>query len=165
MKLLALTIGVFWLGLAAFATAKPLGNGSVVACLEGSYLDTASSTCVNGLAEEPENKKFLIVEFFSLYCGACSANIAQIDKINQRVQGNTSIRYVSLGSESNAKKFVGKYNLKFPVVMDQDELIQNTYRVIEAPQLYVIDRNNEIIYSHIGLITNPDIEEIVNLTK
>ncbi|MFK7822859.1 MAG: peroxiredoxin family protein [Oligoflexales bacterium] len=163
MKLLAWTFGFLYF--CSMASADPLGTGSVVNCLEGTYLDAGNSSCINGLESEPDDKKFLILEFFSLYCGACNANVAQINKINQQVQENTSIRYVSLGTEDQTKKFVGRHSLPYSVVMDTNELIQNTYGVIEVPQLYVIDRNNQIIYSHIGLINNSHIQEIVSLAK
>ena len=165
MKLSWSILSLLSLFMANTVFAGPLGEGAVVACLAGSDLNENQSKCINGLDGEPEGTDYLILEFFSLYCGACNANVGQINKLKQNLKENTSIRYISLGKEFHAKKFADKHQLSFPVILDEDEAIQKTFGVIEAPQLYVIDRSNQIIYSHVGLLKNSDIQEIVDLTK
>ncbi len=90
------------------------------------------------------------------------------DQLSNFNEANTQVLGISCDPVNSHEKFAGKYNLKQPLLADEDGQVGKLYgTVVEGKQtanrvLFVIDKAGKIRHIYQGI---PDNQELLNFVK
>jgi peroxiredoxin len=105
-------------------------------------LDGKGSISLDSLRGHP-----VWVNFFASWCPPCNAEAPGLAKFAAANPGIDIVGVDLTASETNLAnvgKFVSKYNIRFPIVLDQQNAVANSYQVAFIPTSFFIDRDGVI---------------------
>lgn len=125
----------------------------VVGCLEG---------------QESSEQSFTMLEFFTVNCGYCTQNLPAFAQLAQDISETTTSRFVSLTKErSQLNSYIERHSehMVAPVMQDERREASRYYDVRAVPTLYVINKNQKVVFKKLGMLKEQDIEQIRNLVQ
>jgi thiol-disulfide isomerase/thioredoxin len=101
--------------------------------------------------------KWLVLDFWTRWCGGCIASFPKMDAIDQQFRGKAKVLMVGSYANSNNKEGVSdekltktifelkrrRYNLNFSVVFDS--LVANTFSLDGVPAIFIINPEGKIV--------------------
>jgi thiol-disulfide isomerase/thioredoxin len=118
--------------------------------------------------------KLVVIEFMSALCPHCHTNAPIMNNIYQAIKGDSrlaDVKVIAIAS-SNGKAEVDAYKKKFktpfPILLDEDMAISASMEGVPTPTtMIVLTEDAKVLYSHTGVIENPDgfIKQLRTLLK
>ncbi|ULT59747.1 TlpA family protein disulfide reductase [Neobacillus drentensis] len=111
--------------------------------------------------------KKVILNLWATWCPPCKAEMPHMQEFYQSQKGkNIEILAVNLTAAekdvSNIKPFVQDYDLTFPVLLDHDGLIVDTYQALTISTSYIIDTKGIIRKRIVGPMDKERMTELIN---
>ncbi|MCC5022919.1 MAG: TlpA family protein disulfide reductase [Candidatus Synoicihabitans palmerolidicus] len=108
--------------------------------------------------------KIVVLDFWATWCPPCRAEIPDYVEM-QREMETDGVGFVGVSLDqagpSVVKQFSERYEINYPLVMGDQE-IMNAYGGIEAiPTTFLIDRDGQIRHRKVGASTRADYEPLV----
>ena len=104
-----------------------------------------------------------IVNFFATWCGPCKVEHPQLMVLS------SSFRLYGIAKKDNPKdiiKWLKNYGNPFDKIgLDNDGISSIEWGVYGLPETFIVNRDNKIIYKHIGPIMENDLEKINTILK
>ncbi len=78
------------------------------------------------------------------------------------------MRFVSIDrNKQAATEYVNRTRLiqDFPVAFDFERDAKAAYKVFATPTLFVLNHDNQVVYKHVGVLSQSNIQEIRALIK
>ncbi len=98
--------------------------------------------------------KVVIVNFWASWCPPCKAEMPAFEALQQAYRSSDvivlAINTTYQDDLAAAAKFVEDYHLSFPILLDNDGKLTNTYQVLAMPSTFFIDRKGVIRQVIIG---------------
>lgn len=104
--------------------------------------------------------KGVLLNFWASWCNPC---VNELPLLNEAYK-LTGVKMLAINVGENAEtvqKFVDRYELKFPVVLDSEMKIKQQYRVVGMPLTVLINAEGDLIERHEGELT--EMADILNL--
>ena len=97
--------------------------------------------------------KPIIINFWATWCPPCKNEIPLLQEFSKVYQESAAMIGINV-MESNTvvKEFVKMNEITFPILLDSDGRIQETYRIIGLPTTYFVDENKILRAQHIGAL-------------
>ncbi|WP_078379881.1 thiol-disulfide oxidoreductase ResA [Sutcliffiella halmapala] len=105
-----------------------------------------------------------VINFWASWCEPCKREMPAFEEIYQSNKNNgVSVISINVG-DSNlvVNQFIKKYNLSFPVIIDNDSSIRQSYKVDRLPVSFLVNSNGVIEKLYEGELTEEMLEEWVN---
>ena len=103
-------------------------------------------------------KEIKIVNFFATWCGPCKIEHPQLMELS------SSFRIYGIAKKDNPKnitKWLQSYGNPFDKIgLDNDGISSIEWGVYGLPETFLINKDNKILYKHIGPIMKNDLEKI-----
>ena len=115
-----------------------------------------------------EGKKHLLLEFMSITCKYCMQNMPIIASLEQEVSDHTTIKLVSIDRDvKKVKEFISSNQelINYSFFFDNQRLAKAQYDVIYVPSIFVIDELGMVIFKHIGVLAEEDVQKIKMILK
>ena len=110
--------------------------------------------------KKPEIK---IVNFFATWCAPCKVEHPQLMKLS------SSFTIYGIAKKDNTKdinKWLKNYGNPFDKIgLDSDGISSIEWGVYGLPETFIINKDNKIIYKHVGPIMEKDLEKINIILK
>tara|TARA_B100000035_G_scaffold11752_1_gene9883 strand:+ start:1231 stop:1731 length:501 start_codon:yes stop_codon:yes gene_type:complete len=104
-----------------------------------------------------------IVNFFATWCGPCKVEHPQLMELSN------SFRIYGIAKKDNSKdiiKWLRSYGNPFDKLgLDNDGISSIEWGVYGLPETFIINKDNKILYKHIGPIMKNDLEKIYSILK
>jgi peroxiredoxin/outer membrane lipoprotein-sorting protein len=99
-----------------------------------------------------KDKDAVILDFWSTWCGPCTAALPIISKVaGEFADKNVTFYAVNVGESPDViKEFLTESKLNVPVLLDEDSSISELYGVSGIPQTVLIDKTGRIQVVHVG---------------
>ena len=152
-------------GAAVLLLTRPVGRDQISRLTIGSQapdfeLDELSGGSIS-LSSKVGNP--VVINFWASWCAPCVEEMPNIQSVFEKYPGEFDVLAVNAGeTPDQIQQFVLDVGVKFPILMDQDGLVQNLYRIRGLPTTYIIDRDGVIRFQHIGLISKKNLTEYLN---
>jgi peroxiredoxin len=107
-------------------------------------------------------KKKVIVSYWASWCGPCRMELPMLASFYKKYHKDSSefeILAVSIDDDrAAAQSFANTAKLPFPVLLDLDSKVADSYSVEAIPSLFVIGLDGTIVYGNTGLDQSLEIQ-------
>lgn len=127
--------------------------------------DFTLSTLDGGTAKLSDFRgKNVMVNFWATWCPPCRAEMPHMQNVYDKQKDNDfAIVAVNMtGTEDrpdDVQPFIDELEITFPILMDEELHVTDTYEVIAYPTSYFIDKNGTIHYKVFGAVNEDFIKK------
>ncbi len=97
--------------------------------------------------------KVVILNFWATWCPPCREEMPSMEALHKAF-ADKGLVMLAVNVEENGKdavtSFLQKSPYSFPILLDEDARIQNTYKVFRFPESFIIDKNGVVVEKIIG---------------
>src|SRR5919108_6041016 len=95
-----------------------------------------------------------VVNFWATWCGPCKSESPALQRLweQYRKQGVVFVGVDYNDVASDARRFVRKHGLTYPMVRDRDGSVGNAYDLTGVPETFVVDRRGRLLEHFAGPI-------------
>ena len=113
-------------------------------------------------------KKPLIINAWASWCPPCQLEAPLLEKASKQYSKRVTFIGVNLtriDSVSGARKFVKKYHISYPVLLDKTGQFWQSYTVISYPTTFVVSKTGRLLFAYQGSLTARQIQELVKVAE
>ena len=110
--------------------------------------------------------KVVMIDFWATWCGPCVSELPNLAKLHKKYSANPNVVFLSIDTNELAtaiKPFMEKNGYSFTVLIGNENPVSKQYEVEAIPTKFLIDRNGNIQFKHIG--GGPDPKVIDELSR
>lgn len=88
----------------------------------------------------------VLINFWASWCGPCQEELPELQLLHQKYQ-ERGFRVIGINidkKKQNAQKFVERFRLSYPILLDPDSSVIRQYRGHSMPISYLIDRKGTV---------------------
>jgi cytochrome c biogenesis protein CcmG/thiol:disulfide interchange protein DsbE len=111
--------------------------------------------------------KVVLINFWATWCDPCKRELPRLQRAWQRYRGRDVV-FVGVDSQdfdSGARKAIRKYGMTYPIVYDGSGKVLARYGGLPLPRTFVLDGRGRIVNYHLGELTDPDIERLLERAR
>jgi thiol-disulfide isomerase/thioredoxin len=166
----------FWPAALAAAIIAAVAGYAVHQAFFSGTADSASvtqltSSILRDLSGNPRrlsewNGKVLVVNFWATWCAPCREEVPALVRIQSRFEANgLSIAGIAIDSVDKVREFAKQYGINYDLLiggLDAIELIRGLgNRTGGLPFTLVLDRQGKLVTTHLGRISEAELERVV----
>ncbi len=154
--------------LAGSIQAAALEVGDAAPCVVVNHIQADGTEAEHCIRDRLENQNYTILEFFSITCSACQANLPKLNMLGTSVAELATTRMVAIDrNEQAVREYIMKNQseLRFEIGLDVDRDAKKAYGVVSTPTLFVLDKDLVVVYKHEGLLSASDIMKIQDIVS
>ena len=98
--------------------------------------------------EQYRGKKIVYLDFFATWCTTCREEMSRLKELNSRYK-NQGLEVIAINVQEGpdkVNKFIAKYEIPFPVLLDEKAAVAKLYNLVGFPFNLIIDGNGKIRY-------------------
>ena len=107
--------------------------------------------------------KVVVLNYWASWCEPCRAESPLLERFHRAIEprGGTVLGVDVLDVTSDAREFVRRYGLSYPMLRDRDGESQEEFGVVAYPETFVLDRRGRIAGSARGPVDQRFLERTV----
>lgn len=111
--------------------------------------------------------KGVFLNFWGTYCKPCKKEMPYIDNQYKKYKDQgVEVIAVNVGeTDLSIRNFVEQYNLSFPIVVDKDGEVQETYNIYPLPATFLINKDGKIVDYITGELNEEKIQQYMEKIK
>lgn len=107
----------------------------------------------------------VLINFWASWCGPCRQEMPVLQKIHERY---TPLGFTVLGinvdeAPEKAKRIVDRMTIDFPLLLDTNQIVSETYNVDAMPFSVLVDREGNVRYVHRGYKAGDEVHYVNKL--
>ncbi|HKZ22702.1 MAG TPA: TlpA disulfide reductase family protein, partial [candidate division Zixibacteria bacterium] len=90
-----------------------------------------------------------LLAIFKINCPTCQFTFPFLEKLHKNYAGKGFTLWgISQNNQAETMQFASQYKVSFPLLLDQNNYqISYAYRITVVPTLFLIDKNQEILFA------------------
>lgn len=109
--------------------------------------------------------KKVMLNFWATWCPPCKAEMPDLEKLYKQKDNDLVILAVNIDPQLDVKGFAKEYGITFPILLDEDDSVNERYQIISIPTTYFIDRDGIIQSKFIGGMNLDKMKELTGTLK
>jgi peroxiredoxin len=112
--------------------------------------------------------KPVILNMWATWCTPCRAEMPEMQNFYDKHKDEVHIVAVNLtanDSVESVKEFVNDYGITFPILLDTNNFVGVSYRVLSIPSTWFLDKNGIVYKRHVGPMDEAFMENVVGNLK
>lgn len=93
----------------------------------------------------------VLINFWAAWCTPCTQELPALEEFNKTNQ-DIKVISINIDPEDHAEEFSRDAGISFPVLLDEDDKVNENYQVISIPTTMLIDEKGYVINKHIGAL-------------
>ena len=94
--------------------------------------------------------KKVMLNFWATWCPPCKAEMPALEEFHKEAGEDIVILAVNIDPHLDVKAFVDENKITFPIPLDEEDTVNETYQVLSIPTTYFIDTKGNIGNKYIG---------------
>ncbi len=96
--------------------------------------------------------RVLIVNFWATWCPPCREEMPSLQRVREQLHGNgVEVLAVNVGEDEDAiLTFTASYPVTFPLLLDEDGRVVDSWPVLGLPTTYVVEPGGRLAYRAVG---------------
>jgi peroxiredoxin len=94
--------------------------------------------------------KKVMLNFWATWCPPCKAEMPAMEEFHKEAGDDVVILAVNIDPHLDVKAFVDENKITFPIPLDEEDTVNETYQVLSIPTTYFIDTKGNIGNKYIG---------------
>jgi peroxiredoxin len=94
--------------------------------------------------------KKVMLNFWATWCPPCKAEMPAMEEFHKEAGEDIVILAVNIDPHLDVKAFVDENKITFPIPLDEEDTVNETYQVLSIPTTYFIDTKGNIGNNYIG---------------
>jgi thiol-disulfide isomerase/thioredoxin len=96
--------------------------------------------------------KVVFLNFWATWCGPCKVEMPGMEALHRRYreEGLEFAAVDIMEKDTQVRHFLKDNNYTFPVLLDADGSVSNSYGIQAVPSTYILDRDGKIIFFALG---------------
>lgn len=106
--------------------------------------------------------KVVYVDFWASWCGPCKRSFPKLEELRAKYK-DQGFEVIAINMDENsqdAKDFLDKFPVSFPIGSDPKGTVAEQYRIKGLPSAYIIDRKGAIGHVVVGFNEKTEFDEI-----
>ncbi|GAB5490581.1 MAG: hypothetical protein Phog2KO_07960 [Phototrophicaceae bacterium] len=106
----------------------------------------------------------VLVNFWGTWCGPCIREMPDLQEVYDANVDNgfTILALATRGdTEADVIEFRDEYELTFPLIVDEGDIITDNYGIVNRPSTFIIDQEGVIVFRHFGPVVESQITELL----
>lgn len=109
----------------------------------------------------------VLLNFWGTWCEPCKRELPALQAAHEQL-GNQGLAVIGInltnnellqgGDQAKIRTFLDQYGVDYPIALDIEGTLTNSYRVFPLPTSFFIDPDGNIRYVHIGELTLADVQ-------
>ena len=109
--------------------------------------------------------KKVMLNFWATWCPPCKAEMPEMEKFYKQKDKNLVILAVNIDPQLDVKGFVQKNGITFPILLDTNDLVNETYQILSIPTTYFINSQGIIQNKFTGGMNLNSMKQFTNDLK
>lgn len=108
--------------------------------------------------------QIVLVNFWGTWCGPCIREMPDLQEVYEQYSddGFTILALATRGdTREDVIEFREEHELTFPLVVDEGDVINDQYGIINRPSTFIIDQNGVIVFRHFGPVVESQLMEVL----
>ncbi|WP_026695802.1 peroxiredoxin family protein [Peribacillus kribbensis] len=106
--------------------------------------------------------KKVILNFWATWCPPCKKEIPEIEAYAKNAPKDEMILAVNMDPYADVKGFSKKMGITFPILLDTDNEVNTSYKIVSIPTTYFIDKKGIVRNKIMGAMTKEDLKQNMN---
>ncbi|MEC0239097.1 TlpA disulfide reductase family protein [Paenibacillus dokdonensis] len=110
-----------------------------------------------------QQDKAILLNFWASWCSPCQQEAPELNALAEKYKDSLNIYGVNVtkyDNKKNAQKFIEKYSVKFPVMLDlKADIYETQYKGIAFPTNVLIDKRGVVQEVVLGILPPKDLEK------
>lgn len=94
--------------------------------------------------------KKVMLNFWATWCPPCKAEMPAMEEFHKEAGDDVVILAVNIDPHLDVKAFVDENGITFPIPLDEEDKVNETYQVLSIPTTYFIDTKGNIGNKYVG---------------
>jgi peroxiredoxin len=94
--------------------------------------------------------KKVMLNFWATWCPPCKAEMPEMEQFSKQMDKDIVILAVNIDPQLDVQGFVNENKITFPIPLDVDDKVNETYQVLSIPTTYFIDSKGIIQNKYTG---------------
>ncbi|WP_144548074.1 redoxin domain-containing protein [Bacillus sp. X1(2014)] len=109
--------------------------------------------------------KKVMLNFWATWCPPCKAEMPAMEQFSKQMPKDVVILAVNIDPQLDVHGFVDENKITFPILLDAEDKVNETYQVLSIPTTYFIDSKGNIQNKYIGEMKLDDMKDFTNKLK
>ncbi|MEH6955744.1 redoxin domain-containing protein [Neobacillus drentensis] len=109
--------------------------------------------------------KKVMLNFWATWCPPCKAEMPAMEQFSKQMEKDIVILAVNIDPQLDVQGFVDENKITFPIPLDVDDKVNETYQVLSIPTTYFIDSKGIIQNKYIGGMKLEDMKDYTKKLK
>jgi peroxiredoxin len=96
--------------------------------------------------------KKVLINFWAAWCTPCTKELPALEAFNKASQQDIKVISINIDPEDHAEEFARDAGISFPVLLDEDDKVNEAYQIITIPTTFLIDEEGKVINKHFGAL-------------
>lgn len=108
----------------------------------------------------------LIINAWASWCPPCqeeTPGLVRLYKANARSVNMIGVNLTSMDSRTDARAFVRRYHVPYPVLLDPQGVFRFAYAVIAEPMTYVVSKSGKLLAVYIGAMNETRMKQMIRI--
>ena len=134
------------------AGSPPVVRGTPAPGFELRRLGSPAGDAAERLDLESFEGRVVLVNFWATWCEPCEREMPAMERLYRRLSGpDFELIAVAIDEEeAKVQAFQDRYRLSFPIVLDLDQRVYQSYQTMGVPESLLLDRNGLIVERYVG---------------
>ncbi|MFB6467757.1 peroxiredoxin family protein [Cytobacillus sp. Hz8] len=106
--------------------------------------------------------KKIILNFWATWCPPCKKEMPEIEKYYKKAGRDVIILAVNIDPQYDVAGFAKKWDVHFPILLDEKDEVNNNYQIMTVPTTYFIDEKGLIQSKYLTSLTEEKIKIFVD---
>lgn len=132
--------------------APPVVRGAEAPAFALPRLSDAADGTGAELALDALRGRVVLVNFWATWCEPCESEMPAMERLYAALpREDFELVAVAIDdAESDVRRFQDEYRLSFPIVLDLDQAVYQSYQTMGVPESLLVDRSGRIVERYVG---------------